>query len=230
MAPLRCLWYTHAMTTRHPAKYSDAVTVEIARMLRRYVPVGSLVLDPFAGVGGIHVHAPEWDTRGIELEPAWADQHPRTQVGSVLHLPYDAGSVPAVVTSPCYGNRMADTYLGDAKGSKRHTYTTALGYVPGPESAAVLQWGPEYREFHLRAWTAVNDALMVGGVLILNISDHIRARKVQPVTIWHQATLMDLGFQMLEAVAAMTPRNGHGQNGAARVPNEWVIAFRKVPF
>lgn len=71
------------------------------------------VLDPFAGVGGIHDLADDrWNTYGVELEPEWAHQHPRTRVGDATALEWGDDSVDVVATSPCYGNRMADTYDG----------------------------------------------------------------------------------------------------------------------
>jgi len=265
----------------HPATYSDGVTVVIAELLRRFVPTGSLVVDPFAGTGGIHVHAPEWDTRGVELEPEWANQHPRTVVGDALALPWGAHEVQAIVTSPCYGNRMADTYMGSAnekcrecdgdgrydpcpidehdhrrpdcptpvpvidldmlgvcagclgtgrKRSKRHTYAIDLGRVPSEGSAAVMQWGPEYRAFHATAWREARRVLTPGGYFILNISDHYRDGLVQPVSLWHIATLVDLGLRYVDSVPVMTRRMKHGQNRKLRVPNEWVALFTLDPF
>jgi hypothetical protein len=212
---------------QHCATFSDPVLNQIATFLKRYVPIGNLVLDPFAGTGKVHTFAPEWDTQGIEIEPEWAALHNRTRQGDALDLPYSPGEVDAIVTSPCYGNRMADTYLGDAKGSKRYTYTTALGRLPTDGSAAAMQWGPEYRVFHEQAWTEALRVLAPGGHFILNISDHIRSGIVQPVTTWHVATLCHAGLKMLDIVPISTRRQRHGANSDLRVNNEWVIMFAK---
>lgn len=77
------------------------------------------VLDPFAGVGKIHTL--ENHTSGIELEPEWAAQAPInkgiTIVGDALERMREWATFyvgfDAVVTSPTYGNRMADHH--DAK-------------------------------------------------------------------------------------------------------------------
>lgn len=104
----------------HPAKFSpevlDAlvqiVDAEAEREQRRLH-----VLDPFAGVGLIHEVAARLAGRmlrvtAVELEPEWATQRPGAVVGDAARLPVRPGSVDALVTSPCYGNRMADVYDG----------------------------------------------------------------------------------------------------------------------
>src|SRR5437868_9381022 len=104
-----------------------------------------LVLDPFAGVGGIHTLAALGiaHTVGVELEPECALQHPRNIVGSALALPFPDDTFDAIVTSPCYGNRMADHH--DAKdASRRNTYTHALGRPLAFANAGSLQWGDSY--------------------------------------------------------------------------------------
>lgn len=96
----------------HPARFSKKVLATIRQVLMpEVIAVGHLsVLDPFAGVGGVHDLAEQSiSTVGVELEPEWAHAHPDTIVGSVLALPPEwRGRFGALVTSPCYGNRMAD--------------------------------------------------------------------------------------------------------------------------
>ena len=113
----------------HPAKFSAPILVAIAEELDRFRPPNLSVLDPFAGVGGVHaLEAAGFATWGVELEPEWARAHERTQVGDATHLPPAwSNEWGDIVTSPPYGNRMADSYAGDAKGSRRHTYRIALG-------------------------------------------------------------------------------------------------------
>lgn len=211
----------------HCATYSDPIMKAMALALKKYVPEGGLVLDVFAGTGKIHEFAPTWDTRGVEIEPAWSALHARTSTGDACALDYQSGTVAAVCTSPCYGNRMADLYLGDAKGSKRYTYTTALGHLPSPGSSAGMQWGAEYRNLHEQAWKEAVRVLTPGGHLILNISDHIRKGVAQPVSMWHVATLCHAGLKMVDTQPIRTRRQRHGKNGDMRVENEWLIVFEK---
>jgi tRNA G10 N-methylase Trm11 len=113
------------MTTipKHPAVFPDEV-IELAReaidtsMLGGY-PIK--VLDPFAGVGGVHklVRFPYVQTTGVELMPRWAAQNPGTMVGDATVLPANwTGHFDAVFTSPCYGNRMADHHEANDKCSR----------------------------------------------------------------------------------------------------------------
>jgi tRNA G10 N-methylase Trm11 len=154
----------------HPAKYSLGVMAAILDALGTYPPPGKLVLDPMAGTGRIHeLRQYGYVTKGIELEPEWAAMHPLTEVGDATAL--DAcwsKRFAAVITSPPYGNRMADSYAGDFKpcpdcpthtgglvdawcicktcngtgtfSSRRHTYRIALGRELTDGSAAGMQW------------------------------------------------------------------------------------------
>lgn len=101
----------------HPAKFSKPVLDAIRRVLTEHAPNSPLhVLDPFAGIGGIHeLHAQGGhNTVGVELHPAWAAAHPRNQVGDATALPADwSGLFDAYVTSVVYPNRMTDHH--DAK-------------------------------------------------------------------------------------------------------------------
>ena len=106
----------------HPARYPNA----LIPILATAVPVDQFpkVLDPFAGTGRIHQLPNE--TVGIEIEPEWAALHDDTICGSALALPFDSDSFDAIVTSPTYGNRLADAGYS-ATPDRRHSYTFDLG-------------------------------------------------------------------------------------------------------
>lgn len=103
----------------HPAKFSDPILDAVEGELRAHLfGPDHVLLDPFAGVGRVHELADRLgcDSVGVELEAEWAATHERTICGdstilSALIGPYH-GHVDALVTSPAYGNRMADQYLG----------------------------------------------------------------------------------------------------------------------
>ena len=190
------------------------------------------MLDPFAGTGRIHqlygarsVDEAEVETFGVEIEPEWANMHPRTVVGDATALPFVDDSFDCIVTSPCYGNRMADHH--EAKDdSRRVTYRHTLGRPLHPNNAGQLQWGDKYRAFHLAAWAEAARVLKPGGTFILNCSDHIRAGKVQRVTTWHIFALIGLGFELIDGARIKTPRMGFGANAKARVGYESVVVLQ----
>lgn len=194
-------------------------------------PTHKRVLDPFAGVGRIH-ELPglvdwEMETVGVEIEPEWANLHERTLVGNALALVFDDAAFDAVVTSPTYGNRLADSHNA-RDGSIRRSYTHDLGRELSDDNSGSMQWGDEYREFHRKAWTEASRVLRPGGRLVLNISDHIRRGKRQHVSSWHAETIIVLGFALVDATRVETPRLREGANADLRVPAELVFAFDKV--
>lgn len=96
---------------RHPAAFSDPLFPTFERILDEQLGNRrALILDPFAGIGKVHQLATERrDTIGVELMPKWAAAHRRTRIGDASHLdPAWTHGFDAIVTSPCYGNRMAD--------------------------------------------------------------------------------------------------------------------------
>ncbi len=210
------------MIVPHPAKFGRKHLDEIISILGGDPEL--TVLDPFAGVGTIH-ELPYF-TRGVELEPEWAEQHPLTAVGSALRTGFGNETFDAVVTSPCFGNRMADNY--EAKDdSKRHTYRQYLGRSPSEGSAAVMQWGEDYQHFHTEAWLETKRVLKPGGILIINIKDHIRDGKIQFVTKWHADACSGIGLKQINTVIIPTVGLTHGENFNQRIPHESLLIFEK---
>ena len=96
----------YAMCPPHPARFNDRILEAADQLLG---PRLGWILDPFAGTGRVHeLRRSGRFTIGVEIEPEWAAMHPRTIVGSALALPFGAETFDAIVTSPTYGNRMAD--------------------------------------------------------------------------------------------------------------------------
>lgn len=186
--------------TAHPAAYNDALLPVFARHLPAHGPLR--ILDPFAGTGKIarlSAYRTDLQFYGAELELEWARLTPGMIVANALHLPYPTAAFDVIVTSPAYGNRMADHHNAhDA--SPRHTYRHTLGRPLHADNSGGLQWGDAYRALHVGAWTEARRVLKPGGALLLNCKDHIRRGVLQPVTRWHVDTLAALGIDRTRLV------------------------------
>lgn len=218
----------------HPAEFSVEVLVALAKMLPEYLPIVDpddppKVLDPYAGKGsGVdHLARLGYAAAGLELEPEWAEASELVTTGDVLAMPWPAEYFDAVVTSPCYGNRMADHHEA-RDDSTRITYTHKLGRVPSPGSAAVLQWGRPYREHHEAAARAMFAVLPTGedGLVVVNMKNHVRKGDEQLVVEWWVNMLIVAGCRLLEVQRVPTPGMGFGQNGNLRAECEFLIAVR----
>jgi len=212
----------------HPATYSDALLDTLRELLEEHHDgVGRRIVDPFAGTGRIHELQPGWATIGVELEPEWAGLHADTICGDsrlLEDLLHGHRPVDAIVTSPAYGNRLADSY--DAYDPQaRRSYSIDLGRPLTDGNGAGLQWGDEYRTLHERVWEECSWLLRSGGLLLLNCKDHQRAGRVEAVTGWHVRTLVGLGLAVIDVrtlPAAGLPFT------TAKSLSELVIAFRKA--
>jgi hypothetical protein len=131
--------------TPHPAKFNSDVLDVIHQVLNAELPGRHSplqVLDPFAGVGGIHtLHDPPWvETYGLEIEPEWAEQNSRTVTGDILTYDFGGAMFDVIATSPCYGNRMADHQDAAEVCSK------CKGEGVGVSALTQQQWDGTYRD------------------------------------------------------------------------------------
>ncbi len=159
---------------KHPAKFSPPLLPKMIELLGGY----PRVIDPMAGVGTLSTCL-EWLPFTVisnELEWPWLEQclEPRTQADA-RHLPFQADSFDAIVTSPTYGNRMADHHEA-RDSSKRNTYRHTLGRQLSSGNTGALQWGIEYRSVHRDIIAECVRVLRPGGRVLWNVKDHIRAR------------------------------------------------------
>ncbi len=224
------------VTAKHPAPFTDVIIERFAHIVGEYVAERETksvqILDPFAGIGGIHkipgLLGPvsvAVETVGVEIEENWANAHPLTLVGDATALPFVDDSFDFVMTSCCYGNRMADHH--DAKDdSKRITYRHCYGEELQENNAGMMQWtDAKYKTLHRKAWMEARRVLKPDGIFVLNISNHIRKGKIMRVVEWHLATLLDMGLSVEYVERIHTPRMGFGQNGQLRVNHEHIIVM-----
>jgi hypothetical protein len=221
----------------HPARYSSELIDLFRQLLAEYGLPGDNILDPFAGTGRIHdLQADGWETVGIELEPEWANLHPDTRIGDACALPFDSETFGAIVTSPTYGNRLADSHNASDP-ERRRSYTHDLGRPLSEENSGDLHWRTtppgagamgsyDYRNFHAIAWAEAIRVLSPGGLFVLNCCDHVRDGMVQPVTAWHCWALGCLGLEYVESRSVETRKLRQGANGNLR-EQEQIHVFRK---
>lgn len=213
---------------KHPATFNGAILDHIVQLLWDY-DISGPILDPFAGVGKIHNLRPDWDTFGIEIEPEWAEMSKYTVCADMFDLPdlLQDGAIPfpnAIVTSPAYGNRLADSHNAKDK-STRYTYKHVLGRDLHEHNSGQMQWGDRYREFHEAAWLLLTEGTDAQW-FVLNIKDHIRKRKRQHVSAWHDETLTELGWNIVQMVSVTLAGLTYGSN-AQRIPYESVIVYNR---
>lgn len=216
----------------HPAKWSPAVLDAISEVFAKQtwdgVPHGvPAVLDPFAGpdLDRLADALPGIGLYGVELEPEWAAASERCQVGDALALEWGGSTFHALVTSPTYGNRMADCHEA-RDDSTRITYRHKLRRMPSEGSSAVLQWGPTYRRFHERAWAEALRVLEGNALVVVNVANHIRDGIEQRVVEFHMNAWLQLGATIEEVVKIATPKMGFGANGDLRTDGERLLVLR----
>lgn len=163
-----------------------------------------------------------------ELEPEWARQCPAPAlVHNATAMPFPGGSIGAIVTSPTYGNRMADHHEARDT-SHRNTYRHQLGRPLAPANTGQFQWGPAYRALHLSIYAECHRVLMSGGQLVVNVKDHIRKGQVQHVTSWHMGAMLDTGFRRDWGQEVECPGNRNGAGAHLRVDHEYVMVFTRL--
>lgn len=215
---------------KHPATFSMRFIPIFAELLKH----SSSVLDPFAGTGKIAL-IKEFGWRGKivcnELESEWADSsYPVDEwhFTDAANMDWaEDNTFDAICTSPTYGNRMADHH--NAKdGSKRVTYRHCMGRELTQGNTGMMQWGKDYRIKHLEAYIECSRVLRPNGLLIINVSDHIRKGQIVKVSGWHRLTLDHLGFSLVQEIAVQTRRMRYGENSRLRVEEERIFIFKNT--
>lgn len=216
---------------KHPAKFPAAVLEQLGDIAdAEAIRIGKRrlrILDPFAGVGRIHMLQENGHkTVAVEIEQEWAYSHPETIWEDFFNAKLRRNSFDAVMTSPCYGNRMADHH--EAKdASRRNTYRHVLGRPLTKGTSATMQFGEDYAVFHMRAWERCLGLVRPGGIIAINSSNHIRKGEETRVNEFHISVLTEeLGCTIHEVRRVETQRLRHGQNHEARVDGEVIIVAR----
>ncbi len=221
-------------TVTHPAKFTGEQLFHI----RNHLPtlpthvsrLKTTVFDPFAGVGtvsALHEDDRNIVVTGMEIEPEWADQSPIVETGdSLTYMMLTRKRYDAVVTSPAYGNRMADSYDG-RDGSKRNTYRTHLGRPLDEQNGARFQFSQEYKDFHMDAIEGMVRVTRKGGRVIVVVKNFIRDGEVVNVVDWWREALSYMGLTEIAWIPIEAGGLGYGANRDERVEYEYVLVWEK---
>jgi SAM-dependent methyltransferase len=230
---VRDLNMTETKVPSHPAKYSSAI-IEVLREIldieQKGQPFGLLtVLDPMIGTGKLYdLATPLICIDGVELEQEWAEQHPHTIQGNATNLVmFPSGYFDCVVSSPPYANRLADKF-NPKDTSRRMSYKFQLGRDLTEGSGAGMQWNGAYRSWSKLVLAEMIRVVRPGGIVVINISNHIRNKEEQPVSEFWLATMVLMGLHFEKAIPVVTPRMRFGENHQARVDTEWVFVTRRA--
>ena len=213
----------------HPCPWSPEALREVAHVINDLTtgtfggPPSLHLVDPMAGGGSIYrlvdeamLTDPRWTITATEIEPAFAAHDPRVAVEDATIALRRTGrgqrAPDAIVTSPPYGNRMADTYIPPASDtSTRFTYAVSLGQPPVDGSAAALGWGPAYRGAMAEIYAAIASAAAPDTIVIIDMADHLRDGVVEPVTDWTSRHLQAIGLRQIQRLPYRTrPIRYHG--------------------
>jgi tRNA G10 N-methylase Trm11 len=215
---------------KHPATYSTKFIPIFAELLINK----RTVLDPFGGIGKLAEIKKHGYTGKIicnEIESEWVahstHQVDQWNIGDAQDLSWlEDSSIEAICTSPTYGNRMADSFVAKDT-SKRITYTHYLGRKLSKSNTGAMQWGDKYRAVHQQVYSECYRVLKNDGLMIVNISNHIRKGIEIDVVQWHESCLKNHGLTLIEHRKISTPRMGFGSNGNIRVKTESILIFEK---
>lgn len=191
------------------------------------------VLDPFAGTGKIG-KLKEYGYCGKiyanEIEPEWLINNEFScdviSFQDAEMLDYPENMFDAIVTSPTYGNRMADHHKAKDS-SKRITYTHCLGRTLNNENTGAMQFGKKYQAKHIACYNHLVKLIKPNGLFIVNVSNFIRKGEEVDVVAWTKYTLENCGLTFIEEIKVNTPRMGFGANASKRVPYESILVFEK---
>ena len=216
--------HTPRSTAVHPCPWPTEALREIAHVINDLTtgpfggPPSLHLVDPMAGSGSIYrlvdeamLTDPRWTITATEIEPAFAACDPRVAVEDATIALRRTGrgqrAPDAIVTSPPYGNRMADAYIPPASDtSTRFTYAVSLGQVPVDGSAAALGWGPAYRGAMAAIYAAIASAASPDTIVIIDMADHVCDGVVESVTDWTSRHLQAIGLRQIQRLAYRTRR------------------------
>jgi len=210
----------------HPAKFSDVLLDHIIDMIPHDI---DWITDPMAGVGKITQLSDDFLYHCNELEPEWGSQIEAdiVTIGDARDMEINPKSI--IVTSPPYGNRMADCFVSKRPSSMKGRYAGDLGRRLSDGNTGSLHFGPQYVKVITDIYESLFSKMVSGQFFLLNISNFIRAKKEVNVVGFYLKLFSDSNFILSDFVNVSTPRDrGRGANADLRVDHEVLILWRKL--
>ena len=211
----------------HPAKFSK----ELLPVLAKYA-FGDII-DIMGGTGraGLLKELNK-DIKSVtinEIEPEWAEQAFDNKVDNVIigDAKNLTGTYDCIVTSPPYGNRMADCFKASNPDSMRRRYAGDLGRNVSEGSVSCLHFGKGYEEVIRDIYDIVLENIKFKR-FVLNVSNFIRKFKEVDVIGWYKNYFDEKGFVLIVEEKVVTRRQkGVGANTHLRVPTESILVFER---
>lgn len=207
----------------HPATYPKSIQQLMAKIANDLnIPS---ILDIFGGIGTIG-RVKKYGFKGtvsaVEIEPMWGGRSTveiqkergvdNVIIGDSRNLNMLNNSVPAIFTSPTYGNLMALK-----SPSKLDSYQAFAGRVLQRGNTGGEVWGPTYEQLHKDIYKEAARVVQDGGYFVLNMKDKPVSAKdvknnwipkkgstvevvngVMKATDWHVRALEEVGFVELK--------------------------------
>lgn len=231
----------------HPAPFSQPILDRLRELLAGEGKVR--VLDPFAGTGRVLAALPPGSKATlIEIEQAFVDEgHTwiaanRSAFPGVDYLFHCADSsswlgrtrktFTHIITSPTYGNRMSDGYRSKP-GTQCRSYAQSKGGALHPRNTGAYKLDSDaYSEINYDVMLAAVERLVLGGKVMLNVSDFYRTPtkgappQRQPVGADWVNLMTACGAFLRSVEPVYTRRFTRGEN-RHRVPYEYIMIFEK---
>ena len=213
--------------TPHPAKYSESLLPILAKYC-----YGDII-DIMGGVGKaglLKQYNSEIKSVTInELEQEWAIQAKENGVDKIIIGDARAitGQYNVIVTSPPYGNRMADNFKPSKPDSRRKMYASDLGRTLSKGSVCCLHFYKKY-EFSMTEIVSNFTKNIEHKRIVWNTSNFIRNFKEIDIFLFYNELFVSFRYQMIAHEQVVTKRQrGVGVNTNLRVPFEDVAVYEK---
>jgi len=213
-------------SSRHPATWDERLISAAAEMIEHHTAAPGILIDPMAGEGSHYAPFAEagWTVIMSDIH-LWPHRDRRVLCCDAADISADDDSIDVLLTSPPFGNRLADKMSTDD--DQRVTYADRRGADAAENDASGMQWGAAYRSAMRRIWTEAARLLKDDGLAVIDIKDHIRGGSRQHVTAWTIQAWRDLGWTVADIIPVQTGHYAGISHAEKRTDGHSLIAFSR---